>query len=353
MTTAQALFEGHGDWLAHTLAPGEQTCADVSVSLAGGQLRRPGTGLLHYQPDQHCPGAPALILSAGIHGNETAPIELLNALVNGIVTDHIQPAIPLLLILGNPPAMIAAERFMDHNLNRLFCGAWRDYPDCHETRRAAQLETACHGFRKQHRGPLRHYDLHTAIRPSRREKFALYPFMEDRQPPDTELAFLTEAGIDTLLLQHGHGTTFSSFTSEQLDAQSFTLELGKVHPFGQNDLTRIADLEAALSRLIRNEPATPASDGQPPDTFEVVHEILNTGDHFQFHIADDVANFTEYPPGTLIWEDDTTAYRVGAGPEAIVFPNPRVPVGHRVGLMVTKRPGESKNPNGDEIPPLP
>ena len=81
------------------------------------------------------------------------------------------------------------------------------------------------------------------------------------------------------------------------------------------------------------------ADSQKPDIFKVVHEVLNTGDHFRFHIADDVANFTEYPPGTLIWEDDTTDYRVGPEPEAIIFPNPRVPVGHRVGLMVRQHAG--------------
>ena len=76
--------------------------------------------------------------------------------------------------------------------------------------------------------------------------------------------------------------------------------------------------------------------------FEVVHEILNTGKHFRFHVPDDVANFTEYPAGTVIWEDDSTCYRVGNTPEAIVFPNPEVPVGQRVGLMI--RPERSPAP---------
>jgi len=72
--------------------------------------------------------------------------------------------------------------------------------------------------------------------------------------------------------------------------------------------------------------------------FEVVHEILNTGPSFRFHVPDDVANFTEYPSGTMIWEDDQTCYRVGTAPEAIVFPNPAVPVGQRVGLLVRPAP---------------
>ncbi|MFL1484714.1 succinylglutamate desuccinylase [Marinobacter sp. LN3S78] len=334
------LFDGQPDWLAHTLATVDHSCAEASTILPGGRLVRQGTGLLQFEPGQPVNGAPALLLSAGVHGNETAPIELLNRLVDNITTGVLRPRIPLLFMLGNPPAMVAAQRFVEHNLNRLFQGAWKDYPDGYETRRAAQLEATCQAFRDRHPGPLRHYDLHTAIRPSRREKFALYPFVEGRQVPGTELAFLTEAGIGTLLLQHQTATTFSSFTSESLGAESFTLELGKVHPFGQNDPQTIAKLEKALIRLVQAQPAPDIATDQLPETFEVVHEILNTGEHFRFHIADDVANFTEYPPGTLIWEDDTTEYRVGPEPEAIIFPNPKVPVGHRVGLMVRQRFGE-------------
>ena len=69
----------------------------------------------------------------------------------------------------------------------------------------------------------------------------------------------------------------------------------------------------------------------------MVHEIINTGEHFSFHVPDDVANFTAYPPGTLIWEDETTQYHVGEVPESIVFPNRDVPIGQRVGLLVREQ----------------
>lgn len=331
------LFGNEADWLNHTLATGDRACPEAVLPVPCGQVKQLGTGLLRFEPERSGPGDPALVLSAGIHGNETAPVELLNRLVNSILDGQITVTIPLLLILGNPPAMVAGSRFVEHNLNRLFCGAWRDYPQGYESRRAAQLEAECRAFRNHHPGPLRHYDLHTAIRPSRREKFALYPFVEGREIPQAELDFLTEAGIGTVLLQHKAGTTFSSFSSAHLAAESFTLELGKVHPFGHNNAATVADLEAALARMCRNAPAPRHGPERQPDTFTVVHEIINTGDQFRFHIADDVANFTEYPPGTLIWEDDQGEYRVGAQPEAIVFPNRDVPVGHRVGLMVRRR----------------
>ncbi|MFL1405720.1 succinylglutamate desuccinylase [Marinobacter sp. M1N3S26] len=334
------LFDGQPDWLAHTLATADQSCAEASTTLPGGRLIRPGTGLLQFEPSQPLNGAPALLLSAGVHGNETAPIELLNRLVDNITNGVVRPRIPLLFMLGNPPAMVAAQRFVEHNLNRLFRGAWKGYPDGGETRRAAQLETTCQAFRDRHPGPLRHYDLHTAIRPSRREKFALYPFVEGRQVPDDELDFLAAADIGTLLLQHQPATTFSAFSAETLGAESFTLELGKVHPFGHNDLGRLTALNKALMALMEQRSLPDLDHRRSPAVFRVVHEILNTGEHFRFHIADDVANFTEYPTGTVIWEDDTTEYRVGPEPEAIIFPNPKVPVGHRVGLMVRQCSGE-------------
>ncbi|WP_417539085.1 succinylglutamate desuccinylase [Marinobacter sp.] len=342
--TAQIhLFESNPDWLAHTLAHAAVNLPETKTILSDGTcISRKAVGVLQLTPptDRANPNQEALIVSAGIHGNETAPIEVLNALLNELLNGEWQLAVPLLLIMGNPPAMVAGERFLDVNLNRLFNGAHGkpEYEGLPEATRAQFLEEACQQFAVAHPQALSHYDLHTAIRPSQREKFALYPFVEGRQVPEVQRDFLLEAEVETLLLQHKVGTTFSSFSSSVLNAESFTVELGKVHPFGMNDLTRFEGVKNALRRRFCGEPA-PAT--QPPfdhlTVFEVVYEILNTGKNFQFHIPDDVANFTEYAPGTVIWEDDDTCYKVGEIPEAIVFPNRDVPVGQRVGLLIRPR----------------
>jgi succinylglutamate desuccinylase len=273
---------------------------------------------------------------------------VLNGLVTELLNGNWQLACPTLLILGNPPAMVAGERFVDTNLNRLFHGAHNRqiYQGLPETARARQLETVCQQFVAAFVGKLSHYDLHTAIRPSQREKFALYPFVADRQVPENQCLFLLEAQVETLLLQHVVGTTFSSFTSSQLGAESFTVELGKVQPFGHNDLSRFKGIRNALRHRLQGSglpvPRKNADSATRAATdkltiFKVVHEILNTGDGFQLHIPDNAANFTEYPPGTLIWEDAKTCYRVGDTPEAIVFPNRNVPIGQRAGLMIRPR----------------
>ncbi|MGQ9426574.1 succinylglutamate desuccinylase [Gilvimarinus sp. F26214L] len=337
MNASTDFFGVHGDWLAHTLAEAGKAVSELRMELDDGtRVTRHGLGLLSVRPAAGVSATEAMIVSAGIHGNETAPIEVLNALVAELLAGHWQARNPLLLILGNPAAMVAGERFVDVNLNRLFNGAHAapEYAQSPEGRRAAELETLCSTFAADYSLPLSHYDLHTAIRPSVREKFALYPFNEGRRPPMEQREFLLEAGIGTLLLQHRKGTTFSAFTTSSLGAESFTLELGKVQPFGHNDLQRFSAVEHALRRRFKGEAPSHKERGQPLETFQVVQEILNTGPSFRFHVPDDVPNFTSYPPGTVIWEDSQTVYRVGERPESIVFPNPAVPVGQRVGLLI-------------------
>ena len=350
MTASSAFFNSKQDWLSHTLENASKALPQCRHRLpGGGELLQLGNGILQVSPpvSRQNTHQDAMMISAGVHGNETAPIEVLNQLVNELLSGALQPACPALLILGNPQAMVTGKRFIDANLNRLFSGAHRrdDVRQTPEAGRARQLERLCQTFAEQTQAQglaLSHYDLHTAIRSSQREKFALYAFVAGRQVPAEQCAFLLEADVQTLLLQHKAGTTFASFSSSALKAHSFTVELGQVKPFGQNDLSRFQGCRNALERRLAGRPApAPASaatagDLQPLALFQVVHEILNSGEDFQFHVPDDVANFTQYAPGTVIWEDGHQRYCVGEKPEAIVFPNRDVPIGQRVGLLVSR-----------------
>lgn len=356
---AQALFEGQPDWLGHTLTHAfrftEVSPDRVSVELSDGSaLERLACGVLRLTARHPTDQAPPLILSAGIHGNETAPIELLNALVTDLLDGRLRPGTDALFILGNPPAMLTGNRFLQFNLNRLFNNAHQkpEHAGREEALRAQLIEQACQVFldalQPEERSATLHYDLHTAIRPSRRERFALYPFVPQRQLPDAQQAFLRASAIHTLLLQHRRATTFSAFTSETLGLESFTLELGKVHPFGQNDLNRLRHLDHTLRTLLSGQPTPPAATGKDLTIFEVVHEIIHTGRDFRLHIPDTAANFTEFSPGTVIWEAGEESYRVGDQPEAVVFPNPHVPPGQRAGLMIRARAGSHTPPPDPE-----
>ena len=87
----------------------------------------------------------SVVLSAGIHGNETAPIELVNTLVQQILAGELELNVRLLVILGHPQAMNEGTRFCDVNLNRLFCGAWQRYEGM-EVELAKQLEASLKRF---------------------------------------------------------------------------------------------------------------------------------------------------------------------------------------------------------------
>ncbi|MBN3728612.1 succinylglutamate desuccinylase, partial [Burkholderia sp. Ac-20379] len=114
------------DFLAFTLAGGEPAqpegvCADGMVRFAWR-----GEGLLELTPEVLCMsavGAPANVLvSAGVHGDETAPIELASALVRDLTRGALPLASRLLVVLGHPGAMRAGTRYLDDDLNRLFNG---------------------------------------------------------------------------------------------------------------------------------------------------------------------------------------------------------------------------------------
>ncbi|MEB0141290.1 succinylglutamate desuccinylase/aspartoacylase family protein, partial [Undibacterium sp. CCC2.1] len=94
------------------------------------------------------------------------------------------------------------------------------------------------------------------IRGSKIEQFALYPWKEGRQHSRRELARLQAAGMQAVLLQNKSSIVFSAYTYEKLDAESFTLELGKARPFGHNQQVNQTSLKICLTELIEGtEPA--------------------------------------------------------------------------------------------------
>jgi len=291
-------------------------------------------GILLFEPDQAGSGCQNIIISCGIHGNETAPIEIVNQLVNKILTGSIKPENRLLFIFGNPQAAVEQQRFCQTNLNRLFCGRHADpeFTQTIEGRRAALLESEVGLFLANSENQTLHYDLHTAIRDSLHEKFAVYPFLHDRQWSTHQLAFLEACGIEAVLLSHQPSSTFSYFTSTQFDSHSFTVELGKVHAFGENDLASFRDIGQQLTALIEGR----QSFSDEPDqivAYSVVAEVIKQSEAMSFGFADQVKNFTAFERGTVLVEDNEN-YIVRHDSESIVFPHANVQPGERAVLIV-------------------
>ncbi len=67
------------------------------------------------------------------------------------------------------------------------------------------------------------------------------------------MQFLGACGVRTILLSSGPTTTFSYYSSHQHGAHAFTVELGKVRPFGENDMTRFIEARQALQELVTRD----------------------------------------------------------------------------------------------------
>lgn len=301
----------------------------------GVKLRLLDSGVLEVSPAKN--SNKVYVLSCGVHGNETAPIEIISHQISKIVTGSIEPKYHLLYILGNPESMKIADRFVSINMNRLFAGAFKKYEVTQETRyeieRAEALEQYVSNFFNKHADATKtHLDLHTAIKPSFHKTFVIRPFSSSPINPQAKKLLLA-LGIEAFLQHNKPSTTFSAFSVEKFSAEAYTLELGKVQSFGQNNPDDFKAAINCLDHLIQDQNIP---EHQPENLIEykVVAEIMKNSDEFKFYVPDNVENFTAYPQGYLIAEDFDYDYRVVLESESVVFPNINVPIGQRVAVMV-------------------
>ena len=295
------------------------------------------TGILELTP--RCPALGQVVLSAGIHGNETAPVELLEQLVHDLFQATEPLSVRLLVVLGNPAALRAGIRYEDTDLNRLFdLPANAPLRQCPEYSRVQELETRVQSFfAHDSELPRFHLDLHTAIRGSHHVRFGLLPW----QTGPFDAAWMTRlqhAGLDALVLHDQPGHTFSAWTSQQCQAHSCTLELGKALPFGQNDLSAFTALQQMITALITGRGNGISAEQPHPSCYRVTQALTKLSTRFQLHVPDNILNFTAYPAGTLVAEDGDTRYQVIQPEEYILFPNASVAVGQRAGLLLKAVP---------------
>lgn len=295
------------------------------------------TGVIVFTPRQET--SSDIILSCGVHGNETAPIEICNDFVNQILDDKIPLATRVMFLFGNPGAMNIGERFVEENMNRLFSGAHSLAPGLinRERIRAKKLEHYVERFytsQSDNRERI-HYDLHTAIRGSKNEKFAVYPYLHGLAHCTRQLQIMAACGVSTILLSNGPTTTFSYFSSYHFNAHAFTVELGKVKPFGENDMTRFIEVKQTLKAMLSASDMQLAEYNEADfNLFKVCRAIDKHQDDFQFYFSDDVVNFTTFPIGFKLASEGDTEYKIEYEGEAIVFPNAKVANGNRALLLV-------------------
>ncbi|BBP72370.1 succinylglutamate desuccinylase [Pseudomonas sp. Seg1] len=330
-----------GKLLELTLA-GREPAEKTQLTVEGVRMRWLSEGALEVRPPEARDNGLDLLLSAGIHGNETAPIELLDRLLHDIARGDLKPRARILFLFGNPEAIRKGERFIEQDVNRLFNGR-HEQTSGSEAIRACELERLAASFFSLPNRQRLHYDLHTAIRGSKIEQFALYPWKEGRQHSRRELARLHAAGMEAVLLQNKPSIVFSSYTYDKLDAESFTLELGKARPFGQNDGVNVSLLETRLKQIIEgNEPEMAEAQLDGLQLFSVAREIIKHSDAFRLNLPQDIENFSELEMGYVLAEDlANTRWVIEEEGARIIFPNPKVKNGLRAGILIVPTSDEN------------
>lgn len=303
-----------------------------SFGEAGFTVGQPADGILTIRRQDI--QRPAVLVSVGVHGDETGPIELVAYLLDELAQTPAALQVDLMLCVGNIGAIRQAKRFIDADLNRMFRAERGSLAGTAEAARADEMIAATKEFFAG-AGPQRwHLDLHTAIRPSVYPTFAIVPDLIADEAKEQLIGWLGEAAIGAIIMNPASAGTYSYYSAEHHAAAGTTVELGRIGTLGQNDLSQFEHARRALNRLLRGTAPAPAA--QAPHVFKVAQNIIKLSDNFKMAFGKETQNFTALKKGDEIARDGDTVYTVQHDEELVVFPNPDVRIGLRAGLMVTR-----------------
>lgn len=292
-----------------------------------------GDAMWRFRPRAAAPRL-QLLITAGVHGDETAPMEMLARRLPSWADAADELRIDLFVAIGNLSAVAAGRRFVRYDMNRMFGDAVVASSWGEESVRARLLADALStAIVSTHGLPCVHLDLHTTIRQSHRPTFAIVPGDDANAPL---LRWLGGAGLHAAVLSPGPNSTLSAFTA-RLGAASSTVELGKAAAFGANDLGLLAEFDAALDVLVRRpDQAWPslARQGRAIETFRVTRELVRSSDDFELLLPSTAPNFEPVAKGQLVARDGAREIRAAHDDERVLFPNPAVALGLRAGLLV-------------------
>ena len=320
--------------LVKALASADFSATASLFQAAGFSVVQPVSGILQVTCAQRVLRRPRVLLSVGVHGDETAPIELMARLLHELSSTPHALAVDLMIVVGNPAAIAEAKRFVDADLNRLFQKDRGDLAAAREARRADDIMQAAADFFDNTGADKWHLDLHTTIRPSLYPAFAVVPEPVAAIRRNALLGWLRQAGVGAAILNPLPAGTLSAFTSRTFGAASATVELGQVGQLGQNDIDQFADAYRAIDTVLRKGTFTAVD--ELPDVYSVAQELTKHSSEFRLSFDRNVRNFTSVAPGTTVAKDGQITYRAGDRTEYVVFPNPDVRPGLRAGLMVVR-----------------
>lgn len=317
------------------LANADFSALATRFTAAGCAVAQPEDGILQIRAAGTLERSSVLV-SVGVHGDETGPIEMLAQLLDALSRQPHALAVDLMVCVGNPAAIRAGQRFIDADLNRMFRAERGGLATAAEAARADAMIGATAAFFSA-AGPQRwHFDLHAAIRSSVYPNFAIVPELISVAGKAELIAWLGQAAIGAIVINPTSAGTYSYFSAQHCGAAACTLELGSVGTLGHNDLSLFSKVGLALGGLLRG--AAGAAAGSVPQVFRVAQEIIKLSDDFRMGFGRSTPNFTALPAGAVIASDGATIYTVKHAEEWVVFPNPDVRIGLRAALMVVLIP---------------
>ena len=310
----------------------EQDMPAGEMTVAGGTVfKLHQRGVLEVIPANLSPQSKHIFISCGVHGDETAPMELVDKIVTDIQSGFQPVTERLLFIIAHPASTNAHTRFLDVNLNRLFDD--KEHEPSLELDIAANLKSIVAKFYQDTEQAMRwHLDLHCAIRLSKHYTFVVSP--KTRHPVRSKelMDFVASGQLEAVMFSNAPSSTFSWFSAENFGAQALTLELGRVARIGENDLDKLVAFDLAMRDLISASKAEHLP--RQPVMYRVSRTIVRLHEDFDFLFDDDVANFTSFKHGEVFGHDGDKPLMAKNEGEAIVFPNRHVTIGQRAALMV-------------------
>ena len=314
-----------GKLLELTLA-GREPAEKIQVCASGARLRWKVEGVLAVDPPAGGDGGLDLLLSAGIHGDESAGVALLEELLHDIAACRLVPAARLLLVLGNPAALRRGTRCSEHDLDSLF-GAHDLSVSGADVLRSVELALQVELFFAMAGRRRLHLDLHSAPRPSLLGPFAFCPDPL-RPPAQAVLARLQAAGMAAAVLLARPSLRFVAFSAERCDAESAALELGAATD------AQLAGVRQWLRGLVEGrEPSTGEAAGLP--LFRVSRELPGRGAGVRLQADLPQADFAALRPGSLLAEDGAGRRWLVEEVEArLLCADPRAVAGQCGGLVV-------------------
>ena len=333
MSNFQETLFGNQSFLQFTLA-NDSVVGKPSLLIGNNiQVELWDRGVLSVYPQGNS-SVHSILLSVAVHGNETAPIEIIDQLVSDIFAGKIIPTHRLLIVIANPEAIKSNSREVDENMNRLFSpelSAASDESD--ERQRSRKLMDYSQKFFGEEADQKIHYDLHTAIRDSYYKQFAVSPNPVGSTVAERQYQLLGQWGIEAILSTGEKSATYSAFTANYCGATSFTLELGKVKAFGENDLGDFASVTTGLQEAITGSENL-SGDEKLAQRFRVAGEVLKQTEDFRLCFPSNIANFTEFEIGEVLATDKDYQYVVSDSGERILFPNENVAIGQRALVII-------------------